>query len=239
VVDKVLRVDTPCGPAWRRYNYDGYGPGSAGQPYMGFGIGRAWPLLGGERAHYELAAGRDVRPFVTAFEKFASPSGLLPEQVWDQPDLPAAGMFLGKSSGSAMPLVWAHAEYIKLLRSVNDGKIFDLIPVVADRYLRGKGRKDLEVWKQARRVRAIAAGSVLRIISSAQFRLRWTPVPEAAAGVPAPLREVASQASGLGLNFVDVPTTNGQNGALRFSFVEAGTALPEDDVHQVGLEPGK
>jgi len=239
VVDKVLQVDTPSGPAWHRYNYDGYGPGSAGQPYMGFGIGRAWPLLGGERAHYELAAGRDVRPFITAFEKFASPSGLLPEQVWDQPDLPAAGMFLGKSAGSAMPLVWAHAEYIKLLRSVSDGQVFDLIPVVADRYLRRQGRKDLEVWKAARKVRAIAAGSVLRIVSSAQFRLRWTLISEGAPGTAPPLWEVASQASGLGLNFVDLPTTAGHGGALRFSFVETGTALPEEDVHEVQVTAGK
>ena len=43
-------------------------------------------------------------------------------------DLPAAGMYEGRSAGSAQPLVWAHAEYIKLLRSVTDGKIFDHHP---------------------------------------------------------------------------------------------------------------
>jgi GH15 family glucan-1,4-alpha-glucosidase len=62
VIDHVLKVDTPIGPCWRRYNHDGYGQRHDGGPYLGWGQGRAWPLLSGERAHYELAAGRDVNP---------------------------------------------------------------------------------------------------------------------------------------------------------------------------------
>ncbi|HJX83970.1 MAG TPA: glycoside hydrolase family 15 protein, partial [Candidatus Angelobacter sp.] len=138
VIDAVLKVETPFGPCWRRYNHDGYGPHADGKPYTGWGEGRAWPLLAGERAHYELAAGRDVRPFITAMEKLASNGGLLPEQVWDQPDIPSAFMYFGKPCGSAMPLMWAHAEYIKLLRSVADGQVFDRIAPVADRYLQNR-----------------------------------------------------------------------------------------------------
>src|SRR5664279_4634401 len=33
----------------------------------------------------------------------------------------------------AMPLMWAHAEYIKLLRSVRDARVSDLIPEVPSR----------------------------------------------------------------------------------------------------------
>ena len=44
-------------------------------------------------------------------------------------------MRLGEPTGSAMPLMWAHAEYVKLLRSAADGKVFDQIPEVAERYL--------------------------------------------------------------------------------------------------------
>ena len=112
-------------PCWRRYNHDGYGQKKDGGPYTGWGQGRAWPLLGGERAHYELAAGHDVKPLIRAFEQFSSIGGMLPEQVWDHADMPAEGMYEGQSAGSAQPLVWAHAEYLKLLRSVTDGKIFD------------------------------------------------------------------------------------------------------------------
>ena len=68
VVDAILRVDTPFGPCWRRYNHDGYGQREDGGPYQGWGYGHAWPLLTGERGHYELAAGRDVRPFIRAME---------------------------------------------------------------------------------------------------------------------------------------------------------------------------
>jgi len=141
VVDAVLKVETPSGPCWRRYNHDGYGPRPDGGLYEGWGTGRAWPLLTGERAHYELAAGRRVQHLVRAMERFASKGGMLPEQVWDEPDLPAEEMYLGRTAGSAMPLMWAHAEYVKLLRSVADGQVFDCIPAVAER---SQGPRGLE-----------------------------------------------------------------------------------------------
>ena len=67
VVDTVLKVDTPFGPCWHRYNHDGYGPRSDGRPFDGWGKGRAWPLLTGERGHYELAAGREVQQYIRAW----------------------------------------------------------------------------------------------------------------------------------------------------------------------------
>ena len=59
---------------------------------------------------------------------------MLPEQVWDYTDMPSKKMYTGRSAGSAQPLVWAHAEYLKLLRSAADGRVFDQISVVAERY---------------------------------------------------------------------------------------------------------
>ena len=123
VVDSVLKIDTPFGPCWRRYNHDGYGQRKDGGPYLGWGQGRAWPILTGERAHYELAAGHDVTALISAIEQFSSQGGMLPEQVWDHNDLPSEDMYCGRSAGSAQPLVWAHAEYLKLLRSVVDGRV--------------------------------------------------------------------------------------------------------------------
>ena len=140
VVDALLKVHTPFGPAWRRYNHDGYGQQENGGPYRGWGKGRAWPLLTGERGHYELAAGRDPRPLIRAMEGFASATGLIPEQVWDEADRPEFFMYLGRPTGSAMPLMWAHAEYVKLLRSARDGGVYDRIPSVMARY-QGAGRR--------------------------------------------------------------------------------------------------
>jgi glucoamylase len=72
VVDAILEVNTPFGPCWRRYNHDGYGQREDGGPFQGWGYGHAWPLLTGEHGHYELAAGRDVQPYVRAMEGFAT-----------------------------------------------------------------------------------------------------------------------------------------------------------------------
>jgi glucoamylase len=136
VIDRLLKVDTPSGPSWRRYNRDGYGEHADGSPFDGTGMGRAWPLITGERAHYELAAGRagEARRLLHALEAFAGGQGLIPEQVWDGPDIPRRELRFGRPTGSAMPLLWAHAEYIKLLRSLRDGRIFDTPPRVAERY---------------------------------------------------------------------------------------------------------
>ncbi|HEY4257922.1 MAG TPA: glycoside hydrolase family 15 protein [Candidatus Udaeobacter sp.] len=137
VIDSLLKVETPHGPCWRRYNHDGYGEHADGSPFDGTGIGRAWPLLTGERAHYELAAGRkeEARRLMKTMEAFTSDGGMIPEQIWDAPDIPERSLYFGRPSGSGMPLVWAHAEYIKLSRSIRDGKVFDLPPATARRYL--------------------------------------------------------------------------------------------------------
>jgi glucoamylase len=136
VIDHVLMVDLPYGPGWRRYNGDGYGEHDDGGPYDGTGVGRVWPLLAGERAHYELAAGRraEAERLLSAMETGASPGKLLPEQVWDGPPIPERELESGQPSGSAMPLVWAHAEHIKLLRSLADAAVFDLPPQPVRRY---------------------------------------------------------------------------------------------------------
>jgi glucoamylase len=175
VIDAVLKVDTPAGPAWHRYNHDGYGQQEDGGPFIQHGVGRVWPLLTGERGHYELAAGRSPETHLRTMEGLASKTGLLPEQSWDQADRPEIYMWLGQPTGSAMPLMWAHAEYVKLLRSRSDGKVYDAIPEVAKRYLGKRGkRKQLEVWKFNRQVRFMRAGEVLRVQAEAAFRLHWS-----------------------------------------------------------------
>ncbi len=137
VIDDVLKVETPNGTAWRRYNMDGYGEKADGAAFDGTGIGRAWPLLAGERGHYELMAGK-VEAACRArddMEAFANGGGMISEQVWDEKDMPKRDLFRGQPTGSGCPLVWAHAEYIKLLRSLHDGAVFDLPPQTVARYL--------------------------------------------------------------------------------------------------------
>ncbi len=177
VVDRMLRVSAPQGPCWRRYNGDGYGEQEGGGPFLTHGEGRAWPLLTGERAHYELAAGRSVRSFIAAMEGFASPGGMLPEQIWDKRtalNTTAGPVVLGDPAGSAMPLVWAHAEYLKLVRSACDGRVFDRIDAVAARYGDGPRASPYEIWKLRRPIQSMEAGKTLRILSANPFELRYT-----------------------------------------------------------------
>jgi glucoamylase len=176
VVDATLKVDTPRGPAWHRYQGDAYGEHRDGGPYDGTGVGRAWPLLTGERAHYELAAGRaDVaRRLARAMETFAGESGLLPEQVWDSADIPARGLLIGHPTGGAMPLAWAHAEYVKLCRSLHDGEIFDRPPQTVERYLRNKTASHRVTWRFNNKVRTMAAGKVLRVETLVPCLVHWS-----------------------------------------------------------------
>ena len=134
VADGLLKVDTPSGPSWHRYSGDGYGEHEDGSAYDGTGRGRAWPLLTGERGHYEVAAGRDPLPLITAMVRMASAGGMLPEQVWDAAPIPARGLEPGRPTGGAMPLAWAHAEYIKLVISRGLKRPFDRPQLVWQRY---------------------------------------------------------------------------------------------------------
>jgi len=174
VIDPVLKRDLPQGPCWRRYNYDGYGQKADGSAYDGMGEGRSWPILTGERAHYELAAGRDPRPFITAMEAFANEGGMLPEQLWDADDLPERAMKRGGPTGSAMPLCWSHAEYVTLVRSHKDGVCFDRIDPVYQRYAKAKTGSTIEMWTLAHQPPRIAAGRTLRIITEHAAVIRWS-----------------------------------------------------------------
>jgi glucoamylase len=178
VVDAVLKRGLPQGPCWLRYNWDGYGQRPDGGPFEGWGQGRPWPLLTGERAHYELAAGKDISDLIKTYERFATCGQMLPEQVWDEANIPDTSMELGQPAGSAMPLVWAHAEYLKLLRSALDGKVFDRIEPVYQRYCepegRGRTRRDVEIYSQRRPIQRITAGSTLRILEAKRFEVVWS-----------------------------------------------------------------
>jgi glucoamylase len=176
VIDNLLKVETPYGPAWHRYNDDGYGEHSDGKAFDGKGVGRAWPLLTGERAHYELAAGRreTAEKLLKTLEAFANEGGLIPEQVWDAANIPERELFFGRPSGSAMPLVWAHSEYVKLCRSLRHGHVFDRPPQTAQRYLVKKISSPYATWSFGDRCRSIPAGKILRLELPAPAMVHWS-----------------------------------------------------------------
>jgi len=176
-IDALLAVELPQGPGWYRYNGDGYGEHKDGSAFDGTGIGRVWPLLAGERAHYALAGGHhdEAEALLTVMENSTAGEGrLLPEQSWDAADIPALELFRGKPTGSACPLVWAHSEYIKLRRSIRDGKIFDQPPQTVQRYLKEKHVRQIFGWRFNNKTRTVPRNKTLRIVLLSPARVHWS-----------------------------------------------------------------
>jgi glucoamylase len=139
VVDRVLGERTSTGQFWHRFTNDGYGERADGGPWDIGGertYGRLWPIFAGERGEYELLAGQQfaARSRLGAIAATANASKMLPEQVWDL--RAPAGKRPGTPTTSATPLVWTHAQYVRLAWSIDLGRPVEQPAIVADRYLR-------------------------------------------------------------------------------------------------------
>ncbi|MGA8705748.1 MAG: glycoside hydrolase family 15 protein [Steroidobacteraceae bacterium] len=171
VVDRVLRVDTPSGALYHRYNDDGYGEHADGRAFDGSGIGRAWPLLAGERGHLALQAGEDPLSYLNTIWNCASIGGMLPEQVWDTAPIPALELAPGRPSGSAMPLLWSHAEFLKLLIARESGRPVELLQSVAQHYSGRARAAPAWHWRCEVPIGRLEAGRALRIQDRRPFTL--------------------------------------------------------------------
>ena len=221
IIDDLLKIETPGGPTWHRYNDDGYGEHADGAPFDGTGIGRGWPLLTGERGHYELMAGREekAKELKAAMQYFSNEGGLISEQVWDQPDIPARELYFGRPSGSAMPLVWAHAEYLKLQRSLLDGQVFDLPPQTVDRYIKQNTKSMLALWRFNHKTRKMESGKILRIESLTEAVIHWSDDDWQTTS------DAKTVDTKLGIHYADLPTMGlPKGGSVQFTFYwpEAG-----------------
>ena len=142
IVDQLIRVETPHGAAWYRYVRDGYGEMEDGRPWNWdgkyTGKGHLWVLLTGERGQYELARGEfgKARQRLNTMLGFANEGMMLPEQVWDQSQSPVADLKFGEGAGSATPLAWSMAQFIRLTVNVRAKKNLDTPDIVAARYIK-------------------------------------------------------------------------------------------------------
>ena len=225
VIDDLLKVETPNGPSWHRYNGDGYGEHEDGSPFDGVGQGRLWPLLTGERGHYELVAGRDPLPYLQAMVAMAGQGGMLPEQVWDSAAIPARGLYPGRPSGSAMPLVWAHAEYIKLLISRKLGHPYDRPSATWQRYQGKRPAIQHVMWLPQAPIQEMSVGQTLHIGMFEPGILHW--------GLDGwqSTKDAATQDTGLGLHVVELKTQTlraGQRIDFTFRPVDTGEWLGHD-----------
>jgi glucoamylase len=176
VLDATLKRETSTGPGWIRSTDDGYGEKADGSPFKKTGIGRVWPLLAGERAHYEIALGnRDYAlELLRTISRQTSAAGMIPEQVWDADDIPQRFLFNGHPAGSGMPLVWAHSEYIKLLRSLHGNSVWDMPSQTVDRYLKSGKSADFQIWTPNQRRAWLTSGRNLRVDLNGPAQVQWT-----------------------------------------------------------------
>jgi glucan 1,4-alpha-glucosidase len=157
VVDGNIRADTASGPGWHRYNGDGYGDrASDGRPWAptGQGTGHLWPALSAERGEQQLATGDagGAADLLLGIDRFASGIGLIPEQDWEQPDLAASpfgtdptlasiGFANGGAAGSASPLTWSAASFVRLAADLAAGRNVALPASTFARYVAHKQGK--------------------------------------------------------------------------------------------------
>jgi glucoamylase len=233
VIDALLKTETPAGPIWHRYNDDGYGEHENGDPFDGTGIGRPWPLLTGERGHYELAAGNRQRAqnLLDSITAFSNEGGLLPEQIWDADDIPEKELFFGRPAGSAMPLVWAHAEYVKLCRSLADGVVFDMPPQTVKRYVQAQTGSIYAIWRFNHKRRTIPAGQILRLELSESAAIRWSSDNwHTTQGLP-------TRDTGLGLHVADLDTSKLAPGSeLEFTFYQPDKGQEQEENFTVFID---
>ncbi len=140
VVDKLIKVETPGGSGWYRYNHDAYGETPAAGNYDGnTGVGRLWTLLTGERGEYDVARGNlaAARKRLDAMMTFANDGMMIPEQIWDRNQSPRPEFRFGKGTGSATPLAWSMAQFIRLAINVRTGHNVETPTAVSARYLKG------------------------------------------------------------------------------------------------------
>lgn len=231
VIDKVLKRDLPQGPCWRRYNYDGYGQKDDGSAFDGTGVGRCWPILTGERGHYELAVGGDPLPFITAIEKFANQGCMLTEQLWDDDDLPDGRMRRGMPTGAAMPLCWSHAEYVSLVRSRHDGVCFDRVEPAFQRYVAKPVPSRHEFWEVRHQLRRMPQGKTLRFVLASQAIIVWS-----ADHWTSTERTTTLWEESLRLWYADLPTEKLPAGTvIEFTLLWDGGRRPEGRNWQVSI----
>jgi glucoamylase len=101
-----------------------------------------------------------------------------------------------------MPLLWAHAEYIKLRRSLHEGRVFDQPPQPVARYQIAKMTSPFSVWRFNHKCRRFPAGQQLRVEVLAPANVHWS------ADNWQTTHDTPTRDTGLGIHIADLPTAS-------------------------------
>jgi glucoamylase len=237
----LLARRTGAGTTYLRYSFDGYGELIDGANWDNtHGLGRPWPILAGERGVYEVAAGRSATDQLRAMLETRTDTGYIPEQVWDQPPIPryapdsaqfgsgvpqpSASLYFGRPSLSATPLVWGHAELVKLACARAAGKPLEILPAV-ENHLATK-RAPNGHWRSWHAFGELPSGRSLYIEDVSPFQLSYRLDDDQARTVP-------SSALPFGLNGVVLSAAD-LAGRRRVTF----RLRPDDPEQQVEVDAG-
>ncbi len=226
LLDQLLRKDLAQGPCWYRYTGDGYGEHADGNPYDGSGVGRLWPLLTGERGHYELIRGEDAMPYLQAMLDMADEAGMMPEQVWDGDAIIEKGLVSGRPTGSAMPLAWTHAEYIKLACSILKGRPVDRPEPLWARYHGKRPQTYVWYWSTQMPIKVLPQGMRLGFCLAKAARIQWkTDITD--------YQELATVELELGVHIARLPLT--EDSARSISFRLYGDGWDDQIEYQISI----
>ncbi|WP_126455000.1 glycoside hydrolase family 15 protein [Sulfuriflexus mobilis] len=229
LVDALLRKELPTGPCWHRYTGDGYGEHQDGTAYDGTGRGRPWPLLTGERGHYELLRGADALPYLQTMAAMAGQAGMLPEQVWDSEAISAHHLYPGRPTGSAMPLAWSHAEYIKLACSILEGRPVDRPESLWARYRGFPLQVHIWYWSPQTPIRTLPDAMMLGFCLPRPATILWRTDE-------AEYQDIATYALGLGVHVARLPVPPEDADYLRFRIT--GTSWDDGKEYDVRISRG-
>jgi glucoamylase len=158
---------------------------------------------------------------------------MLPEQVWDAEPIPARGLEPGRPTGGAMPLVWAHAEYIKLLVSRGLKRPFDRPEAVWQRYRGERPVLKRVIWAEHAPADELPQGCALTLAlrEAGTFRFGrdgWQDV-----------REQETTPHPLGLHLLDVDTAQLAAGQrIDVTFRRAATSAWAGRDYCISVIPG-
>jgi len=233
LVDALLRREMPPGSCWYRYTGDGYGEHRDGSAYDGTGHGRLWPLLTGERGHYELLSGADALPQLRTMAAMAGSAGMLPEQVWDSDAIASHRLYPGKPTGSAMPLAWSHAEYIKLACSILEGYPVDRPEPLWARYHGITPEINLWYWSPQTPIRSLPSSQRLGFCLPRPAIILWRAGRGKTEGE---YQEIATYDPGMGVHVARLPGLPADVDCLRFRIT--GDNWDDETEYEVRVSKG-